>query len=211
MKIRIALVASMVGTLFASSAFADEISGVSAAAEKKISIGVQAEMLPLGSVEVGANGESESNDLKLSYGVGLNLSYDVHPNISIGIAPRYIFGIKPDQADEDDESVQELDVRARLTAHFPVAQGLQVFGFAAPGYSWLLDNSAEEDFDNPEGFVVGFGGGATYDVSPDLFVSAEVGYQLGFQGFSAETPIGKIDADTKTNFLNVGLGLGTRF
>ena len=211
MKIRIALVASMVGTLFASSAFADEISGVSAAAEKKISIGVQAEMLPLGNFEFGANDRSEELDLATSFGVGMNLSYDVHPNISIGIAPRYIFGIKPDQADEDDESVQELDVRARLTAHFPVAQGLQVFGFAAPGYSWLFDDSENEDVEDPSGFVVAFGGGATYDVTPDLFVSAEVGYQLGFQGFTVETPVGSVDADTKFNFLNVGLGLGTRF
>jgi len=210
MKIRIALVASMVGTLFASSAFADEVAGVSASAEKKFNVGVQAEMLPVGSLELGANGKSDTTDLKLSYGVGLNLSYDVTPNISVGLAPRYIFGIQSDEAQGDDTG-EELDLRARLTAHFPVAPGLQVFGFAAPGYSWLLDNSEEEDFDNPEGFVLGFGGGATYDVSPNLYVSAEVGYQLGFQGFSADTPIGTVDADTKTNFLDIGIGVGTRF
>ena len=50
--------------------------------------------------------------------------------------------------------------------------------------------------------MVGLHAGAMYDVASNLFVNGQVGYQLGFQKLS--------DVDLKSNFLQIGLGVGMR-
>jgi opacity protein-like surface antigen len=199
----------MVGSLFATSAFADEIAGETSAA-KKVSVGAQIDLLPAGTLTLDAPGLNVSSDAGFAYGVGLNASYDLTPNISIGLAPRIIFNIVAKDARDDAPVGKEYDLRARVTAHFPLIDKLQIFGFAAPGYSFLTDTNDKTD--NPSGFVLAFGGGATYDLAPNLFLTGEVGYQLGFQSVTAKDLSGKdITIDETTDYLSIGLGGGTRF
>jgi hypothetical protein len=207
MNIRIALVAGMVGSLFATSAFAEEGVAASTAVEKKFKLGAQLELVPLGKAEIKLNGASATQDADTAYGVGLNFDYDVTPYISVGFAPRLIFGLKKDGSTSDNTD-EEINLRARVMGHFPVAPKLEVFGYAAPGYA-ITVSDAEKD---PSGFLVAFGAGATYDITPSLFVSGELGYQMSFQSVSDTIPgAGEVTADINTSFLSVGLGAGTRF
>ena len=56
--------------------------------------------------------------------------------------------------------------------------------------------------DSAKGLVVGLHAGAMYDVASNLFLNGQLGYQLGFQKLS--------DVDLKSNFLQIGLGVGMR-
>jgi hypothetical protein len=53
-----------------------------------------------------------------------------------------------------------------------------------------------------KGLVLGLHAGAMMDLTAKLFLNGEVGYQLGFQKVS--------DVDFKTNYLQIGLGVGRR-
>ncbi len=207
MKIRIALVAGMVGSLFATSAFADEGVSASTGVEKKFKLGAQLELIPVGNIAIKAGPIDGNTDTSTAYGVGMNFDYDLTPNISVGAAPRIIFGIASDKEKGDVDTTEEIDLRARVVAHFPVADKLQVYGFAAPGFAISTNASADKDLTNPTGFLIAFGGGATYDVSPSMFLSAEAGYQLSFQSVTE----GNSTGDWNTKFLSVGFGAGTRF
>jgi hypothetical protein len=207
MNIRIALVAGMVGSLFATSAFAEEGVASSTAVEKKFKLGAQLELVPVGKAEVKLGGESASADADTAYAVGMNFDYDVTPYISIGLAPRLIFGLKSEKSTSDSTD-EEINLRARVMGHFPVTGQMQIFGYAAPGYA-ISVSDADKD---PSGFLIAFGGGATYDVTPSLFLSGELGYQMSFQSVTDTVPgAGEVTLDVNTSFLSVGIGAGTRF
>ena len=207
MKIQIALVASMVGTLFASTAFADDL-GVAASAKPKASLGAQIDLLPTGTLTTDGAGPPIDGDYDaaFAFGIGVNFDYDLTPNISIGLAPRVIFNVIADAASDDADSDKEIDLRARVRAHFPIADKLEAFGFLAPGYSIIVLPS-DFDIDNPAGLVVAFGAGLSYDVSDKLYLTGEIGYQLGFQSVD----VGGQSIDNTTDYLHFGFGAGTRF
>jgi hypothetical protein len=206
MKSAIALAAALFGTLAASPAFADDTAasvtaGTTADSAQKGVLQVQFEMMPVGTVSLKSGPIDISNDTALAGGISARMEYDVLPFLSVGIAPRIIFNVK---AEEADESVDEVDLRARVTGHYHVLPGLEVFGFVAPGYSLLLPKTgALENY--PRGFSVGAGAGVNLDVSKSTFVSLEGGYQMGFQEFQ------DADVELSTDYLHVGLGVGTRF
>jgi Outer membrane protein beta-barrel domain len=214
MKTRIALAFGIASSLIASSAFAEDIVG-STGVEKKLRLGAQVDVLPGGTLDAKAQNFDKSFDLTTAYGIGLNFDYDVLPWLSVGLAPRYILNILPEDAGKDDKAIEQWDLRGRVTAHFPVIDKLQAYGFAAPGYSIIHDPNENdpEAPDDPSGFVVAFGGGATYDITPSIYLAGEVGYQLGFQSTSIKNPLNgsSIDMDVTTNFLHIGLGAGARF
>ena len=56
---------------------------------------------------------------------------------------------------------------------------------------------------NSSGFVLGFHGGAWYDVTSRFFVNAQIGYQFGYQSVSSNLDLG-------SNYFLFGLGAGTR-
>jgi hypothetical protein len=198
MKTQISLAIGLAGSLLATSAFAQE---GAAAPAPKLSAGAQIDLLPIGSYDVKV-GEFESDgDLAFAYGIGASIDYAVTPMISVGFAPRYIMNVK--DTDSDGDAASELDLRLRVKASFPVSPGMAAYGFVTPGYSIIMAPEDAGDVDDPAGFAIGFGGGATYDVSPSLFVNGELGYQLGFQ---------KSDAfEFQTAYLHIGFGAGTRF
>jgi hypothetical protein len=186
--------------MLATTAFAQDAAGPA----PKMRLGAQVEILPLGTLEASAGGQSSSTDADIAYGIGATFDYDITPNFSIGAAPRFIFNVNG--KDSNDDAGKQLDLRVRATAHFPVAPQIQIYGFVAPGYSIVMLPSGA-GIDDPKGFAIGFGGGLTYDVAPKVFLSGEVGYQLGFQS----TKVLDQDLDAKTRYLSIGLGAGARF
>jgi hypothetical protein len=123
----------------------------------------------------------------------------------IGLAPQFIFNVKSDDSGDSD-AAQEVDLRARIGGIAKVADTIRVFGYAAPGYSIVMLPDEFEGIDNPAGFVLGFAAGAAFDLAPSTYLTGEVGYQLGYQS----TEFLNNDADFKTNYLHLGVGLGFR-
>ena len=112
--------------------------------------------------------------------------------------------MKPD--DGDGDAAKELDLRARIGGIAKVADTIRVFGYAAPGYSIIMLPDEADGIDNPAGFVLGFAAGAAFDLAPSTYLSAEIGYQVGYQS----TKFLNNDVDFKTNYLHLGVGLGFR-
>lgn len=191
-----------------TAAFAQEMEIANEAPATKMRAGAQLEMLPLGSLDIPlGDGASVSADTAIAYGVSATFDYAVTPFLSVGVAPRAIFNIKGKDSDSDSDSSSftEIDLRARVLAHFPVAKGIEVFGSASPGYSIVTGGDSE--FDDPKGFAIAGAIGATYDLSPKAYLSAEVGYQRAFTSISE----GDMSADMDLSFMHIGLGAGTRF
>jgi hypothetical protein len=170
-----------------------------------LSVGGQVQLIPVAELTIDDGDDSESEDLNTTVGFAGIVEYAVHPNVSIGFAPRFIIGLEPDGA---EDSASQLDLSARITGRLPVAPKVDLFAYAAPGYSLIFppDNDLI-DFGTPSGFILGFGGGAAYKVTPTLSVVGEVGYSLGFQSTTVEALGQEADADVKTNLLHIGLGV----
>ena len=199
MKTRITLATVTFASLFASSAFAQE------APASKLSASAQLELLPVGNAHVEAGDLENDEATATAFGVSGAIDYAVHPNVSVGFAPRVIFGVKASDAPDSVDAGTEYDLRARIKAHAAVAPRIEAYGFLAPGYS--LITSPDEDDETSKGLAIGFGAGATYELSPTAFVSGELGYQLGFQGFEVQGQ----DVTASTSYLHVGVGGGVRF
>lgn len=200
MKARMMFAVAGVGTLISSSAFAQEGNmSPDPAAAPKVRVQAQIEMLPVGSFSSSEGNVSASVDTAFAYGVSAGIDYAVHPLISVGVAPRLVLNVNADGADGD--AGKEIDLRARVLAHYPVSPGLEVYGSLSPGYA--IVTSGQDGVDSATGLSVAGAVGVTYDVSPTLFVSGELGYQRAF------TSVEQMDVDV--SYLHLGLGAGTRF
>jgi hypothetical protein len=201
---RIAFIAGTAVTLLASTAFAQDVSSTASAPTKKASVGAQFELLPVGSFHLAAGQESMDPSAAVAYGIGGTFDYAVHEHLSIGVAPRLVLHVVPSEDDgfDEDDDASELDLRARLKFHTAVAPGVEAYGYLAPGYSILFD-----DEDDASGFAIAVGAGATYDLTPAMYLSGEIGYQKGFQS----TEVQGVDVDVNASYLHLGLGAGTRF
>ncbi len=207
MKPILPLAAALLATLVAAPAFAQEgapAASISAAAPpaKRGSFVTQLELLPRGKLTFGVGDDRASTATATAYGVGVTLAHDVTPNLSIGVAPRMLLGVAGEHA---TALGKQLDLRARVALHAPISRALQLYGFLEPGYSFIFVPGNEGD--DPSGFVVAFGGGASVDLPQNAFLIAEVGYQLGFQSIA----LPQQDLELSTDYLALGLGAGTRF
>lgn len=90
-----------------------------------------------------------------------------------------------------------------------MAPGVQLYASVAPGYTILM--SPDDGVDSTKGFSIGGAGGVSYDLSPRMFLSGEVGYQRAFS--SSDMMVGgqTITVDSSLSYLHIGLGAGTRF
>jgi hypothetical protein len=209
MKTQLSLAIGLAASLVATSAFAQE---PAAAPFKALSVSAQVDLMPVGSIDVKFGELEESVDTDFAYGLGVNVLYRVSPMLSFGLAPRYILNVKGSDSEDDvdDEAAKELDLRARVQVELPVAPQLSVFGHVSPGYSIVfVPDSGDEDF---KGLVVAFGAGATYDLAPNLYLTGDVSYQLGFHEVDIEVAEGNtVTAEAHVNYLSIGLGAGSRF
>jgi hypothetical protein len=208
-------------SLVATSAFAQEgeqhVSRETERANKRVSLGAQIELLPYGQISGGTDSATIDSDAAFAYGVAANLDFHVNRYLSIGLAPRMILNVTSKDADddqEDDDALKQVDARVRVKGTFPVAPVVDLYGYVAPGYSWILADQNKFGpltIDDASGLVVAFAAGASFDLSPGFFLNAEVAYQLGFQTTTAS--VGDLDGDFdfKSDYLSIGLGAGARF
>ena len=209
MKSRMILTAATLGTLVSASAFADDTSLSATAPAPKMRAQAQIELLPIGTGEGKIGDTSMSTDTAMAYGVSAMFDYAITPYLSIGVAPRLVLNVISDKPDDGDKADKELDLRARLVGHFPVATGLEAYAALTPGYSFVL--SSTDGVNSAKGFALGGALGVTYDVSPSMFLGAEVGYQRAFTSTDVMLGALPISADLNLSYMHVGLGAGTRF
>jgi hypothetical protein len=223
-KIPFLLATTLTTTLVASlaaPAFADDgdpqVSRETERAQKRVSLGAQVDLLPYGKISGGTDSTTIDEDAAFAYGVAANLDFHLNRFLSIGLSPRMIFNVttkNQDAGQEDSDALKQFDARLRVKGEFPLGQMLDLYGYVAPGYSWILadDNSfGPVHVNDATGLVVAFAAGAAIDLTPSFFLNGEVSYQLGFQQSNAS--VGPIDGDFdfKSNYLSVGLGAGARF
>lgn len=166
------------------------------ASASKMRLGVTLMPMPLGSLKTNVLGTEVSSDSAVAFGIMPVFDYLVLPNVFVGVAPSYTFNVKAKDVTTDAGS--QLDLLLRVGYGLPVNEKLGIYGYASPGYSIISPPQG----DSAKGLVVGLHAGAMYDVASNLFVNGQIGYQLGFQKVS--------DVDVKSNFLQIGLGIGMR-
>jgi hypothetical protein len=208
MNARIILAAGTLGTLLSSSAFADD--GVTATADApKMSTQAQFELLPVGSASAKLNGQSQSHDTEIAYGISAGFDYALAPFLSVGVAPRLVFNVKSKDAAAGTKADKEIDLRARVVGHLPVARGLEAYASLSPGYAFVL--SSVDGVDAAKGFSIAGAAGVAYDITPQVFLSGEIGYQRAFTGSDMTIAGQKVSSDLDLSYMHIGLGAGTRF
>jgi opacity protein-like surface antigen len=209
MKIRMILAAGTLGTLLSSSVFADDESISASAAAPRMRAQAQVELLPLGSGKQTLGGMSFSRDTALAYGISAAFDYAITPYLSVGVAPRLVLNVKPSDQ-EGGTTDKEIDLRARVVGHVPVAPGLEIYGSLSPGYAFVLPG--QDGVDTAKGFAIAGAAGVTYDVSSKLFLGVEAGYQRAFTSADVMTTPGQtVSTDLDLSYMHVGIGAGTRF
>lgn len=204
------LLGALAATLLSSAALADDEGFLFTPPSPKTSAQAQVELLPTGSAKLSATGfNSQTTDTDTAYGISASFARDIHPNVSIGVAPRLILNVASDEDDSGDDSSTALDLRARVTAHFPVAPRMEAYASLSPGFTIIFPD--EDDADSASGFAIGGAAGVTYEVSPTMFINGELGYQRAFTSTEIMSGGQDFDVDLDLSYLHLGLGAGTRF
>jgi TolB-like protein len=167
------------------------------ASGNKFHIGIN--FLPIALGKMAFSG-SPSADLKFTYGVGILAGYEVL-GLSVGIASQFLPGINCNDCTGD--AAKEYDFMLRVAFAYTVMPKLAVYVEVLPGYSILAVPYA----DNPKGFVLAFGAGATFDITGQLFANLGIGYQRGYQATDGNNHYD----DFCTKFLRIAVGLGMKF
>jgi hypothetical protein len=167
-------------------------------------LGVGLQPMPTGSITTSYSGSQQ--DATPAFAFALAPSFDVwfHRFAFVGLVPRYVFNVKA----QGDRPGGEVDYRLRLGVDVPVNDSLMLFGYLAPGYSLVVlpPDARYPGRPHPRGPVIGFAAGAMIDLGRWLYLSVELGQQLGFQ----TTTIAGAEVDSRTSFLHIGLGAGCR-
>jgi hypothetical protein len=170
--------------------------------DSKMRLGLNVVPMPIGKFKVSGGGISESDDTAFAFGIMPFFDYLLSPNFFIGLGPMYTLNVKGKNS--SGTAAKELDLQLRLGGEAPVSDKIDLYGYLSPGYSIIMFPSGAGS--NPKGFELGIHAGGIFNVSPVVFLNAEVGYQLGFQKVSE---LG-VSADAKSSFLQIGLGGGVR-
>lgn len=174
----------------------------------KMRLGVVLSPMPTGTLKAKVGPLEGEDDAAFAFGVMPTFDFGINQFLFVGLAPQFIFNVNG--KDSDGDAGQELDLRARVGGIAKVADTIRLFGYVAPGYSIVMVPDKPDGQDNPAGFVLGFAAGAAFDLTPAMFLSGEVGYQVGYQGTTVSAPGGDVDVELKTNYLHLGIGLGVR-
>jgi len=193
----------VVGVVAPGSARAQEVAVP--AAGPKMWVGGQVGVSPIGTLKAEVQGTSLSADTATAFEIGGRFEYQVMPLVSIGIAPALRFNIK---GKDDTDSASQLDVPLRITVGGDVAPAIRVYGFAAPGYTFLFPpKDPDGNSNNASGFMIGIGGGVGYRVAPKFMLSGELGYQFRFPSGSIQG----IDVSYQDNYLTFAVGAAAGF
>jgi hypothetical protein len=179
------------------------------ASDPRLWVGGQLGLSPIGTLKAEVSGTSASVDTATAFEIGGVVGYQVTPLLSIGIAPAFRFSIK---AKDDTDSATQLDLPLRVAVGGDVAPTIRVYGFAAPGYTFLFPPSGPNgESMNASGFMIGFGGGASFRVAPKFALSAELGYQFRFPSTTVQGAGGSVDVSFQDNYLTFSVGAAAGF
>lgn len=217
MNLHTVLVVGILGALLSTPAFAGDLGAAAAPSPSRLRVQAQVEVLPTGSESLNAdtpNGTSSlSMDADVAYGITGMIDYDLTPYLAVGVAPRLVLNVKVNDPAFRDRAGEELDLRAHVLGHLPVAPGVELYASLSPGYADLLDDAHS----TLSGFALAGALGATFRVSPRVFLSGELGYQRVFSSRDTTfeipgtgTPF-VIKNDVDLSYLHIGLGAGTHF
>jgi Outer membrane protein beta-barrel domain len=189
------LVCSLVGLFLAAP--------VASARAERVRLGGTVSLLPIGQAQLQAEGVSETADTATAFGLGGVVEVQLLTNLAVGFAPRLLLNVK---GEEDTESAKELDLAVRVIGNLPVGGSVQLYGFAAPGYSIIYIPDLPDEITNPAGFIFGFGAGVGFDLNPRFRLATEIGYQLGGQQVSVEDET----LDVEISYLHLGVSAMAR-
>jgi hypothetical protein len=197
------VVVGLTGTMIPTTATAASAkdSGAAPAAASKMRVGITLVPTPFGVLH-SASTESESSvGSVFAFAVMPTFDFVLHPNTFIGLAPSYTFHIKARGADVDPS--RQLDLLLRLGGTAPVGLRFHPYGYLALGYSFISDLPGGA---GAQGLVIGLHGGSQIDLTPTLFLAAELGYQAGFQRDLHSLT----QSEARTSFVQIGAGIGVR-
>jgi len=188
------------GPATAATATAED-AGTAPADASKMRVGVMLVRTPFGVLRR-ESVESESS-VNSGFAFALMPTFDCvpRPDVFIGLAPSYTFHVKVRGADVDPS--RQLDLLLRLGGTAPAGHRLHPYGYLALGYSFI---SGLPDGSGAQGMVIGLHAGSLLDLTPTLFLEAEVGYQTGFQ----RNVHSLTESDARTTFVQLGAGVGVR-
>ena len=197
--VRVGLTAAMISST--ANAAAGERSSAAGAGADRMRVGVTLLPMPVGVLQSG--GAAAETSVGSVFALAVMASFDLvtYPNAFVGFAPSYAFHIKARGADVAPR--QELDLLLRLGYTAPVGRRLHAYGYLAPGYSFIYGIRAAGGV---QGLVIGVHGGARLDLTPSLFLGAELGYQAGFQ----RDLYSLMESNERASFVQVGVGVGVR-
>jgi hypothetical protein len=174
---------------------------------KRMELALSILPMSMGRFTTSPGGVTSSMDAPFAYGFGVSFGYAVLPGLTVGLAPQAIFNVnaKTDASGNPNTlpASKQFDVMARIAYAYPMVDSISVYAEFLPGYSLILP----PDGDKPKGFVLGFGAGATMNMTDRVFASLGAGYQLGYQKLQQ---LG-MQADTSTRYLRMALSGGVRF
>jgi hypothetical protein len=176
---------------------------LASARAERVRLGGTVALLPIGQAHVEAEGLSESEDTATAVGLGGLVEVQLLTNLAVGFAPRLILNVK---GEDGTESGKELDLAFRVIGNVPVGPMVQLYGFAAPGYSVIYIPDWPDELSNPAGFIFGFGGGVGFDINPQFRLAVELGYQIGGQQLSEEGQT----VDVEISYLHLGVSAMAR-
>ena len=194
--------------LFATVLFSSAVAAADPVDEPKAWVGFQAEINPAGTINTsgsafGIVGPDESFGTQFAYGLGLDFDYQVMPLLAIGFAPRVLFNVIPNDSDSDTQ--QLLDLRLRVAVGKEVIPKLRLYGILTTGWGITLGgkNDVFVQGDNFNGFTIGFGGGASYAITPTLRLFGEATYEFGFENNNGDN----VNLGEHIQFLDLAFGV----
>ena len=199
MGIRLAIAAGSVCTLWSFPAFADESS--TTPGPPRIGVQAQLELLTRGSATYMQAAPPLTVDFDTAYAISGMLDYALTSFLRVGVAPRLILHVK-DAGSPTNSANRAVDVRARIRAHYTIS-GLELYAAFLPGYEVILLTDSDRD-GHYDGWALGGAVGATYHLSPTIFIGSEIGYQVAYNAIDP--------SDTwKLSYMHIGLNAETRF
>ncbi|HTE55128.1 MAG TPA: outer membrane beta-barrel protein [Kofleriaceae bacterium] len=160
-------------------------------------------LLPIGQLHAEARDTSLTADTAVAVGFGGLFEVPLLTNVAVGFAPRLLLHVR---GEDGEGSGKELDLAFRLIGNVPVASAVELYGFAAPGYSIIYVPDWPDGLANPAGFIFGFGAGVGFDLTSQFRLGVELGYQLGAQSVSE----GGETLDVESSFLHLGVSAMAR-
>lgn len=175
---------------------------VEGAASETVWLGGSVGVSPVGSLKISSQGAELTTDTATAYQVNALVDFHLAPAVSLGFAPGVLFNVK---GNTGTESATMIDLPVRLAIGGLVAPSLRIYGFASPGYAFLLlpSNNGGGEVPTPSGFMIGFGGGLQVRVAPKLAITGELGYQYRFTSASQDG----IDGSFQVDYLTFAIGL----